>query len=368
VIVAGALLFSLGGLTAFLIPSRAIRLRLFRRRTIVGSLWIKRVFLLFLVVNAFALLGYTIGLASLGSGSTFMVRVRDSYLEAAMGNQQSGLGAMSYLGLLVPDIALFTTVLFQIEKRDRYFWTAATLALLTSILTTGRTTILVLFSSIAAIQLMKDRKVTISQSAPILKWPVIFFIGLFVLLIFTNKGSVEQTGNAMEVGISSTAAYLTCPTAALDHVVLHPGEFAERSNYTFRFFLKVAAALHLISYTPPPAIDDYVFVPFATNVYTVYKPYITDFGLYGALSVFLIIGFLHSVLYRKAKVGSNFWMYLFSMTIFPAIMVSFNDVYTWMFGILIQASLFYVIYMALRVLKLVPSSFVLLRTAERAIV
>jgi oligosaccharide repeat unit polymerase len=237
--------------------------------------------------------------------------------------------------------------------------------LVASILTTARATILNLFSSVVAIHLMKNIKTTISQSMSILKWPVMLFIGLFMLLIFTNKAQVEQTGDIAQIALRSTVAYIVCPTAALDHVMTHPSDFTTAENHTFRSFLKVAAALHLITYTPLPALDDYVFVPYSTNVYTVYKPYITDFGLYGAQIAFLIIGFLHCVLYRKAKAESGFWLYIFAMTMFPVIMICFDDLYTWMFGFLLQASICYLIYTTLHVLNLAPNSFVIVRNTEK---
>ena len=61
---------------------------------------------------------------------------------------------------------------------------------------------------------------------------------------------------------------------------------------------------------------------------TVYKFYIADFGLYGALGTMLVIGFLHTLLYRNARTGSKLAMYFFSLTLFPLVLVIFDDQYS----------------------------------------
>jgi len=66
-----------------------------------------------------------------------------------------------------------------------------------------------------------------------------------------------------------------------------------------------------------------------TNVYTVYQPYIRDFGALGGVSVLFILGFLHAELYRRATVRSPHAIYvlLFALSLFPLAMQVFQDMY-----------------------------------------
>jgi oligosaccharide repeat unit polymerase len=104
--------------------------------------------------------------------------------------------------------------------------------------------------------------------------------------------------------------------------------------------------LHLVAYQPPPP-EGFIIVPFPTNVYTVYRYYIGDFGLYGALLVVVIIGLVHTLLFRKALTGSKLGIYFFAVTFYEIFMVIFSDEYA-AFGAYIDMLLFAAIYIILR--------------------
>jgi len=82
-----------------------------------------------------------------------------------------------------------------------------------------------------------------------------------------------------------------------------------------------------MDYTKPQAIESVTFVPFATNVYTVYEHYFLELGIIGTLVLLLFIGLLHSLLYLKAKQGGRFSIYLFAYSMYPVLMVFFADCY-----------------------------------------
>lgn len=92
-------------------------------------------------------------------------------------------------------------------------------------------------------------------------------------------------------------------------------------------------------------------VPYPTNVYTVYQDYILDFGLYGALIVVLLIGMFQTLLYRKARTGSELGIYFFAITLFAVFLAPFSDEYS-AFGSYIDAFLFAAIYIILRSIPL----------------
>jgi hypothetical protein len=60
-----------------------------------------------------------------------------------------------------------------------------------------------------------------------------------------------------------------------------------------------------------------------------------------------IIGFLHSLLFRKAHSGSVLGLYLFALTIFPVLMVIFDDQYS-QFGLYIDALFFATAYLTIK--------------------
>ncbi len=100
-------------------------------------------------------------------------------------------------------------------------------------------------------------------------------------------------------------------------------------------------------YTPPPAFEPYVFIPFPINTFTLYKSFYLDYGLYGAVLIMSVIGFFHSLLYRKARMGSQLGLFMFGVSMYPLIMVFFVDAYT-SFTLYIHAFIFATAYLTLR--------------------
>jgi oligosaccharide repeat unit polymerase len=88
-------------------------------------------------------------------------------------------------------------------------------------------------------------------------------------------------------------------------------------------------------------------VPFPTNVFTVYRYYLTDFGLYGTLIVMVTIGLLQTLVYRKARTGSTLGIYFFAITIYAIFLSIFSDEYA-AFGAYIDSLAFAAIYILLR--------------------
>jgi oligosaccharide repeat unit polymerase len=153
------------------------------------------------------------------------------------------------------------------------------------------------------------------------------FAALFIGLIFINNNTEEMTGGVVGIATFSVLSYIVGPLAAFDKVVQHPADFIMTSSHTFESPLKLAAALHLTDYTPPPLFDSWVFVPFPTNVYTVFKFYFLELGTAGTVVLLLFFGLLHSLLYLKARQGGRFSTYLFAYSIFSVLVVIFDDHY-----------------------------------------
>lgn len=330
VIAVGAVLFTAGGLLARMVPARLIRTRLVlfatKLRPAVNprrTRWIKYLLVVILAAGSLYLVHNTLVDAAMGSGGSFFARARNAGLAAA-GNSEQHNSIAPYLILW----SIYLTVLFQVEERNRAFWAMGTIAFAACIFSTGRTDLLLLVSAVTGMHLLKTNRLSFRAALKFARWPALAFLALWVILIFTNKDTSGFGSSVAGIIELFLVSYIVGPMAALDYMLRHRADYTGLPEHTFKFFLSIAASLHLISYTPPPQYDVFVYVPFPTNVYTVYKFYITDFGVYGALATILIIGFLHTLIYRKARTGSKMWMYFFSLTLFAAMMVIFDDQYS----------------------------------------
>ena len=166
-------------------------------------------------------------------------------------------------------------------------------------------------------------------------------------MLFTVKDNSGVQGSIVKFAEESLIQYIIGPTGALDYVLQHTHEYSGLPNHTFKLFLTIASALGITSYTAPPALDAFLFVPFPTNVYTVYKFYFADFGQYVTAAIMAVLGFGHTLLYRKAHTDSKLGLYLFALTVFTVLMVIFDDWYV-AYGRYVDALAFGAVYFALR--------------------
>lgn len=322
----GALLFSLGGILAKLVPKQLIDIKLTLGSAApmrASNKTLKYLLIAALCLGTLLIFSSTLAAGAQGSGGTFLQRARSAGVE----NQNEGMQAITVL-TYVPVWCTFTSMLFLIEEKDRLFWIMSLIAFTCAVLTTGRGPILLLFSALLAIYLLKDKKDRFTAALKFARVPVLAFLCLFIGLIFTNKDTSMVSGGVLGIILLFAVGYIVTPVAALDYVLQHPSQYTDAPQHTFKFLLQVATSLHLVQYTPPPFLDQFVTVPLPTNVYTGYKFFYTDFGFWGCLVAVTTIAFLQTLIYRKAIGGSQFGIYCFAFTVFPTIMFIFDDLYS----------------------------------------
>ena len=79
---------------------------------------------------------------------------------------------------------------------------------------------------------------------------------------------------------------------------------------------------------PISLIDNYTSIPFDTNVYTIYKIYFQDFGLFYMIFVVFSMSILHTFFYLKAIYCRNFFhTFLYSIMLYPLFMSFFQEQY-----------------------------------------
>ena len=236
--------------------------------------------------------------------------------------------------------------MFATGKRDWKFRVVVACAFIGCILSTGRTGLLLLIAGLCAIRLLRRHQERLWQAIKSLRWPVMLFIALYIALIFTNKNTEGVNGGVSGIVSYYVLSYIVGPLAAFDAVVQAPGSFALATSHVFEFSLKIAAAFHLLSYTAPPKLDTFVQIPFAANVYTVFKFYFLELGVGGTITIMFVIGMMHSLLYLKSKQGGRLSTFLYAYSIYAVIMVIFDDAY-YDVGNYLRAFLFGAAYLAL---------------------
>jgi oligosaccharide repeat unit polymerase len=348
-IIVGAFLFSLGGVLAFLVPSKLIARHLIVVRAWGKTTpkpqykWFKYLLILILVLIVCAGIRGLFEAAAHGSGDGgLMMRARRTGVEEI--NEKGTV--RTFMGYLGPWIT-FAAVLFQIERRDRSFHLTLIIAFISCIVGTSRIGFLSLFSALTCVYLINEKREKFITAFRFVRWPSLGFLSIFIIVMFTSKDTSGVTSNVAKFAEQSLIQYVIGPTGALDYVLQHPSEYVRMPNHTFKLFLGVASGLGLTDFTPPPALDSFLFIPFPTNVYTVYKFYFTDFGLHVAEAIMIFLGFCHVLLYRKAHTNSDLGLYMFALTMFTVIMVIFDDWYV-AFGSYVNALVFGMMYHALR--------------------
>lgn len=322
---AGASIFSLAGWLTMVLPSRIFKVQIaeFSRPAVSAH---GRSLLIALCAIGLPIYFMHVWSGSLAAGGGFLSGARQLTLATVAANRSTLTRnpITSYL----PVFSIWTSIICVIEAKDKRFWIAFVTSLTICILATGRTLPLLLFSSVLAAYLIRQRKDTIRQAWRIVAIPVIVFSVLVLLLIVFEKNSSAFNGNTTAFLLNYTVAYLVSPLPALDYVLRHPVQYLHTPNHTFGFLIK---ALNVMGYSfsmpNNTAISGYVFVPLPTNVYTFYKPYLLDFGLCGLCATIFLIGFIQAFLYRRAIEGDRVCLFMTALFVFPAILSVFDDSY-----------------------------------------
>jgi oligosaccharide repeat unit polymerase len=282
-----------------------------------------------------------IQVASQGFGEGLFRRAQS----VAEENVNNGVEARSFLDY-VPLIAVYIAVLFLLERRGRASWIVTTLALVSCIVRGGKGALLIFVSALMSAYLINTNRERFLAALKSARWAILFFAILFAGLLGTEKDTSSVQTSVVAFATNATVQYIVGPLGAFDKVLTHPSDYTGAPHHTFKMFLRVASWFGIISYSPP-SFNEWAFVPFGTNVYTLYKPFIADFGTYAALGVMAVIGFMHTLLFRRASTGGLLAVYMFALSVNPIFMAIFDDVYT-AFAIYINGLLFGILYMTLR--------------------
>ncbi len=192
------------------------------------------------------------------------------------------------------------------------------------ILSTGRTYILFYFTTILLIQFFKGNLIFKDVRMFILL-SLIGFIGLGIIL---NKGGsiTYSLSENLKSSFHHIIAYMEGPVLAFDKFFNSEFEYTYGKN-TLRFFYAILFKMGLIAIPPVDIVHEYVYVPYPTNVYTLFYEYIMDFGFLITLLMVFFLGVIHTWLYLTSRISGNFLKIISAFSYYPLIMIFFQDQY-----------------------------------------
>lgn len=210
------------------------------------------------------------------------------------------------------------------------------------VLFTGRTFFLLIFLLFIFCNLVLNQKFRAKMLLLILPLILLAFIAYGLML---NKGGSFEDSFSDNLKSSSelTAVYMVASLSAFEYEV--ENELALESNgvYSLRFFYLIAEKL---GFTITPKfkenlVQDFVFIPYETNVYTYYSPYVRDFGYVYALICLFVFGLIHTYVFLQARTQKKPAMVIyFSLLMYPLCMSIFSDNYLTLLSSWIQFVLY----------------------------
>lgn len=96
-------------------------------------------------------------------------------------------------------------------------------------------------------------------------------------------------------------------------------------TYSFAFFYAFASKLGLGSFYVQKQLQDFVYVPIPTNVYTVFQPYFEDFGYKGVAFFASVWGVLYGWIYRMVKNGNPLAKCMYAYMVYALVMQFYQE-------------------------------------------
>ncbi|HBE42173.1 MAG TPA: hypothetical protein DDW27_13370 [Bacteroidales bacterium] len=172
-----------------------------------------------------------------------------------------------------------------------------------------------------------------------------YFWGTFLaaLAVFILVGVVLNKGGNLEYSLAKNIsssmdhilAYFEGPLLAFDRFLNSEFDHTYGEN-TFRFFIALLYELKIIDKPPLDIVNEWILVPYPTNVFTVFYEYVMDFGRIGCLIIIFLFGLLHTWMFYRSKTAGNHFKMITAYSYYPLLMVFFQDQYVSLLSFWIQ--------------------------------
>jgi oligosaccharide repeat unit polymerase len=254
------------------------------------------------------------------------------------------IGPLKYLMPFAFVVFAFNLYSFYLRRNsvNRVYLIITLFALIIyAVFATGRTYFLMILAIYAGISFLVNPAISLKRY--FFAFIVFFVIFLGIGIIYGKGGSTDDSfKNNVQSSIANAGIYLVTSLNALDIETSHRSISLDQEDNTFRFFTKVGIQLDIIKKRRISDIfQEFVFVPYATNVFTYYSPYIRDFGRIYAWITLAFFGAIHTYFYNRGlyikRLRSIFY---YSFLLFPLLLSFFADQYMSLFSFWVQIVFF----------------------------
>lgn len=208
-------------------------------------------------------------------------------------------------------------------------------------LSTGRTYFLML-ACMSFFPLLMRNKIKFRGAVFVIICVMLSFV---TVALMTRKGVnlYSSWSEIMQSIIFNLKLYLLSPVLAMSKLFEDYQGVHEMAAHCFRSVYSLLYKIGLPVETTS-LIREVTYVPFPTNVYTVFDPYFRDFNIMGVLIFGIVSSIIHMSLYIKAKNTSGPYIFIYSATLFALIMQFFQDMYLSLLSSWIQIVFWYMLF------------------------
>lgn len=199
---------------------------------------------------------------------------------------------LTYVGAI--NQALFVICIWRHPKGNKLILTAVILANLMCSIAIMEKGVLFFMLFVTLFVLYEKRRIKISSIA---------FWSIVLLLVFYGINVLRTPENAAKepTFVDFFNVYILSPSVAFERAQEKLTEqFGSRS---FAFIYALFTRLGLGNFVVEPKLQEFVYVPIPTNVYTIFQPFFQDFGYKGVAFFATVYGTFTGWLYRQCNNG-----------------------------------------------------------------
>ena len=233
----------------------------------------------------------------------------------------SSYGEKDSLTTLLKYVCPVNQALFIVEmwrypngsKKGFYATLAANLFCMVAVMAKGPIFIL----AVSTVYILYEKKKI--RLSSIFMWGIILLVCFYGLNVLRRPEDEKDGATFMDF----FSMYVLSPSVAFEWAQEKLTD--QFGSFSFAFFYAFASKLGLGSFYVQKQLQDFVFVPIPTNVYTVFQPYFEDFGYKGVAFFASVWGLLSGWLYRLVKNGVSLAMCMYAYVAFALVMQFYQE-------------------------------------------
>lgn len=211
--------------------------------------------------------------------------------------------------------ALYIIALWRFPKFSKWRFMAIICAnLLCTVAIMSKTPVFVLFLSTLYI-LYEKRRIRLNV---IFMWVALIIVGFY----WINELRAQEVDKGSKF-LDFFTMYVMSPPVAFGYAQEKLTD--QFGTFSFAFFYAFASKLGLGVFYVQKQLQDFVFVPISTNVYTVFQPYYEDFGYKGVAFFASVWGLLMGWTYRSVRNGDSVAKCLYAYFVFAMVMQFYQE-------------------------------------------